>query len=404
MPHWTEWDPTTGHPYPGTENIADQIAADQKTEQINQLAESEKIRAIARRKGAEAAEQEEQQLRQIRTTQAQTITPRRVQWLWQERIPVGEVTLLVGRGGIGKSTLLATLTAWITTGDMRGEYAGHPKGVLYVVNEDSLEFTVVPRLVAAGADLTKVHFVHVDQAGQHDRVILPYDCDQLGAAAHQHHAAAVILDPLSSNLRAKSNSGDEVRPAVERIRRMAEAQQLAVIGNAHTRKALSTNLMDAIMGSSELGNVTRSVMGAMVDPDEPGTAVLSQEKNNLGRTDLPSYRYRIDSYVFPAAPGGDLIDTSRLEFLGKTDLRVSDMLADSVAFGDVRTATKDAQDFLRAFLEEKGGEALRKEVIQAARGEGLSQRAVERAASKLKLTSTRLGFGSASIWGLPHGQ
>ncbi|MGW1120674.1 AAA family ATPase [Streptomyces tanashiensis] len=82
---------------------------------------------------------------------ASTIQPKRVRWLWAPgdagdgRIPLGKLTLIVGRGGIGKSTLLAEFTAWITRGTMRGEFYEQPRDVMYVANEDSLEDTVTPR-------------------------------------------------------------------------------------------------------------------------------------------------------------------------------------------------------------------------------------------------------------------
>ena len=45
---------------------------------------------------------------------------RAVRWLWEDKIPLGEITLLAGREGLGKSTIAYTLAAWITQGTMKG--------------------------------------------------------------------------------------------------------------------------------------------------------------------------------------------------------------------------------------------------------------------------------------------
>lgn len=47
--------------------------------------------------------------RELRMTPASSIRPRPVTWLWKDRIPVGEITLTPGVGGIGKSTFHAWL-------------------------------------------------------------------------------------------------------------------------------------------------------------------------------------------------------------------------------------------------------------------------------------------------------
>lgn len=335
--------------------------------------------------------------RELHLRSAHTITPGRVRWLWEGRIPVGEMTLLVGRGGVGKSTLIATLVAWITTGTMKGEHLGAPHDVLYVVNEDSLKYTVVPRLIAAGADLSRVHFAHITEGLESDRVSFPLDCERIKEAAVHYGAAAVVFDPLSSNLTAKKNDQDDMRRVMERLRRTVEASGAAGIGLAHTRKAMSTNLMDAIMGSSELGNVTRSVMGVMADPDEEGTIVLSQEKNNLGRLDVPSYRYRIRTCYL--ADGLEPIETGQIEWLGKTDQTVSGMLADGAASPfTTKHAVGEAEEFIRAYLTAEGGEALRGEVILAGQKDGHSRPTLDRAARRLKIASRASGKGASKLW------
>lgn len=345
--------------------------------------------------------------RHLHTITANTIIPRRVRWLWAPgeaghgRIPMGELTLIVGRGGVGKSTLLCTMAAWITIGDMQGEYYGHPRDVLYVTNEDSREYTVVPRLMAAGADLSRIHFVDVKAMDAEDRVLLPIDCERIEKAAQRVGAVAILLDPLVSNLAVENNNNQrQVRSAIEAVRRMCERAGMAAIGLAHTRKAASTNLMDAIMGSSELGNVCRSAMGVMADPDaeeeDHATIVLSHEKANLGRSDLDSYKYRIVSWR--ADIMGDSISTGRLEFLGKTDQRVSDILSDQAS---ATTGIGDCVVWLSDLLMTEG-EMERKEIIALAKKEGYYERALSRAKQRLRIAvRNSRDFPRRTIWSLP---
>ncbi|MFI8255167.1 AAA family ATPase [Streptomyces filamentosus] len=104
------------------------------------------------------------------------------------RIPLGGLTLVVGRGGIGKSTLLAEFTAWTTRGERKGEFYGKPRDVMYVADEDSLEDTATPRRLAAG--LNRVHFIGIsmrpapERRGLWDGEALGQSCGRLTRRIH----------------------------------------------------------------------------------------------------------------------------------------------------------------------------------------------------------------------------
>src|ERR1035437_8263960 len=100
-------------------------------------------------------------LRHVVLTSAASIKPRPVFWLWKNRLALGTLGLLAGREGVGKSTLGYWIAARITQGDRCGCFAGTPKAVLVCATEDSWEHIIVPRLMAAGADLTRLYLVGV---------------------------------------------------------------------------------------------------------------------------------------------------------------------------------------------------------------------------------------------------
>jgi len=87
------------------------------------------------------------------------VKPEKVEWLWQDRFPLGKISQIVGNPGLGKSFLSLCLAAHVTTGrpwpdakDKRIEQGP----VLIMADEDDLADTVRVRLDAAKADSTRV--------------------------------------------------------------------------------------------------------------------------------------------------------------------------------------------------------------------------------------------------------
>lgn len=341
--------------------------------------------------------------RTVRWTAASSIKPRPVVWLWEDRIPVGELTLTPGRGGLGKSTFHAHLIARLTRGQLAGVYHGTPRTCAIAANEDSWERTIVPRLIAAGADLDLVGRVDVtttvDQAAG-TTLSLPEDVAGLERMIRQRHVALLSVDPLMSMINAERNTHHdrETRGALEPLGRLADRAGCAVLGNAHFNKTGSSDALDRLIGSVAFGNVARAVLSFAADDD--GTLVMSQAKNNLGRTDpaICSLRFQIESVIVDTDEGPS--DVGRIVALGESARSVREILGEHAYGGDDEHQERtEAAEWLTGWLRaQPGREATKPDIMAAARKEGFAARTVHRARKKASVIYELRGFPAGSVW------
>ena len=87
------------------------------------------------------------------------VRSKRVEFLWQNLIPLGEITIIEGHPGTNKSLLTADLAARVTRG-VAMPCCDRPlmgkAGALFLIGEDSIAKTVRSRLHAADADLKRI--------------------------------------------------------------------------------------------------------------------------------------------------------------------------------------------------------------------------------------------------------
>jgi hypothetical protein len=98
----------------------------------------------------------------LATTPLTEIQPVPVHLLVEGLIPLGKLTLLAGGGGHGKTTLTLEIAAGVSKGRavLGIGYARPAAGeVLLISCEDDFGDTVMPRLLALDADLSKIHRV-----------------------------------------------------------------------------------------------------------------------------------------------------------------------------------------------------------------------------------------------------
>ena len=92
---------------------------------------------------------------------AADITVKPPEWLWPGRIAVGKLTLIAGEAGLGKSQVSIAMAGAVATGGPWpcGEGRAPLGNVIFLCAEDSAADTIVPRLMATGANLRRVHII-----------------------------------------------------------------------------------------------------------------------------------------------------------------------------------------------------------------------------------------------------
>ena len=176
----------------------------------------------------------------MKVESALDVKPLAVRWLWRGRIPLGMFALIAGREGEGKSSNAYEMLARVTKGELDGELKGEPRAVIIAASEDSWEHTVVPRLIAARADLSLVFRVRVrlTDLGYDKQLCLPDDVQALEAAIEDKKAALVLLDPVISRISRKldTHKDQEVRQGLEPLVALADRTGCAFLGVIHLNK------------------------------------------------------------------------------------------------------------------------------------------------------------------------
>ena len=212
---------------------------------------------------------------------AATIEPSRTAYTWAERIVAADLNLLVGPPGVGKGVTTIHVAARLTRGNLDGDLQGTLAAVVVVSAEDSPTHAIVPRLLAAGADMEFVYIVRVTHAGAEDGLTLPDDVAALTTQVEAVDAALVIVDPIAAHLSGgvDSHKDASIRRALAPLGRMAHETGAAVLGVAHLNKAAGGDWVRRVGGSVGLGAAARNVLIAADDPDGDDRLIVHAKSN-----------------------------------------------------------------------------------------------------------------------------
>lgn len=341
-------------------------------------------------------------------TRASDITPERIDWLWPGIIASGSVTGIVGMPGIGKSQLVLDVAARVSTGrDWPGGASnGKPGQVIILSAEDSPSDTIVPRLIAAGADLDRIHIVMaVKDDGGLERVFdLGSDLNRLEIEHNLEQVRLLMIDPASAYPGSKNgksinrNNGADVRAILSRLSAFAIKHHLAVVAVSHLNKSSGAKAITRIAGSLEWVAAPRAVF-LVTEEANTERRLLLPLKNNLA-PDRNGYGFRIQIKIVEEG-----IETSHLVWEPEpVTITAEEALAATSGASKKQLALTDAEDFLRVLLG--AGSIPAKDVRREATDAGINFASVRRAAGTLGVKSRRIGgiAGKGSwVWELPEG-
>jgi putative DNA primase/helicase len=200
---------------------------------------------------------------------ATSFDTRKIKWLWNQRVPLGKLTLFVGVPGGGKSLAAGDVAARLSTGKdwFDATNVFKPSETLMLIGEDDVEDTTIPRLQAAGADLKKIFFLKsvtteetpnksaIEREFQFDQ-----DLQQIEDFLDSHpNIRLIVVDPVSNYMgSAKMNSEQEVRSVLIPLKNLAEKKNVAVIGIMHLNKKVETDAINRVGGAMAFIGVARA--------------------------------------------------------------------------------------------------------------------------------------------------
>jgi putative DNA primase/helicase len=264
----------------------------------------------------------------VRLTRVSDIVPRKVEWLWRGRVPSGMLTMFAGDPKLGKSYVTLTIAAAVSRGASLpdGDVPTRPASAINLSAEDDPSRTIVPRLIAAGADLTQIHHLESVVLDNRREAALSLDTDIAAIAAAAERLGdcrLILIDPITAYLgRVDDHRNAGLRSVLTPLNDMAERLDVAVVLVSHLNKGSGTNGRHRVMGSIAYVGTCRANFVFIRDRTDPtGRRVLFCDNGgNLGPV-APTLAYTIEEREFGP----------RVEFLDEpVAMTVEQALADEV--------------------------------------------------------------------------
>lgn len=286
-------------------------------------------------------------------------------WFWEGFIPSSTLTLFAGKGGIGKSLLLLTLAANTSSG--ASFFAGGithqlPHGsVILLSAEDDVKYQIKPKLMAATADLKKIHFIK----SMYGTVSKKYKFVELDKDIHHleekiqalQDVKLIIVDPITYFIgEVRDNYNNDVANFLHNLIMLAAKYEIAIVLNKHLRKSSSGSkgasvAADEIGGAGAWTNTPRKSWLITDYHENSKIKIISDIKSNLTEKSNTCLAFKILPYTVTEHMK-PVISTTVLEWMPELITMTADEAVNKENF--VKGKVEQAVDFILKYLTENG--------------------------------------------------
>jgi len=297
------------------------------------------------------------------------IKQRKIDWLWYPYIPYGKLTILQGDPGEGKSTFMLNIAALLSRGkSMPDGYSNDRfESVVYQTLEDDLSDTVKPRLIAAGADCSKIAYI-VDE-----ECPLTLEDSRIETTIRQTNARLFILDPLQAYVSQHNDlfSAGRIRQQLQKLSIIAAKYKCAIVIIGHMNKASGEKNLYRGLGTIDIAAIARSVL--MIARDKSDSSIR--------------YMFPIKSSLAPEGPmiAFSLENNKGIHWLGKHDMDI-DVLSELNSTKKKQESALETISRMLAYRDVRSSEMLNKLNML-----GISERTIQIAKKQLGVVSYRRG-------------
>lgn len=325
-----------------------------------------------------------------------------ISWLWEGRIALGKLTMIVGDPGLGKSLVTTTLATNVSMGyPWPVDQSKPPIGdVIFISAEDDPADTIKPRLEASEADCTRIHIVEAIQDedaenGSTERMFsFERDIKTLENLLSEFpNCKLVIIDPISAYLgSADSNKNSDIRGLLAPLSKLAEKYKTAIVLISHLNKNTGENVLYRTTGSLAFIAAVRTAYIVTKDKNNPQRRLLMPLKSNISKE-----KTGLAYSIMEAENNAPVIAWEKKA----VEMTAEEALAPSES-KEEHTATNEAKDFLLRILV--NGAMKVNDVEKEARQAGINKKPLRSAREKLgikskKSTTFKDGFWE---WSLPE--
>jgi putative DNA primase/helicase len=289
---------------------------------------------------------------------ASSVTPVPIRWIWPQRFPAGKLALLNGPQGSGKSMLFIDIIAHTSTGKNWPDDAKNtlgPRKVLLASTEDDEKDTIIPRLMAAGADLSMVNIldkVRIEEimkgegikGGKSKSVMLNLKAHTKlikGLLRKYPDVALILLDPITAFLGVDETKDKDTRPVLESLAEAMQGTLATLIGIIHSNKMTKGSAGDKVKGGSSMLGVVRTAWAVGRDPEDKNQRYMALIKGNVLKKET-GLKFTVENKVLDATTG---LEAGYVVWGEEMDEDANEMLAASRETRDGSNTDKKGEIF-----------------------------------------------------------